>query len=300
MEETCCVCGTVQRPLFRYRGFRYWRCPTCGLVSTYPVPDNAAIEEHYAAKFTAGNYALRRRFEEEYQTVDRQYLSLLQRQVHVSRPSVLDVGCFTGAFLQLLAQTGWDVYGLELQTEAVEVARRRLPGRIFQADLHGDRFPQRKFDVVSLLGVIEHVTEPVRMLSRCADLLGDDGTLILQTPDAGSLMAHAMGRYWPPYAPVEHIHLFSRRALREAAAQAGLRVVRIVRHWKRLPVAYVFEMLQTFGPEFHRLVKPAFRLMPGVIRRANLPFYIGELILLATRLPSADQHKPGSQVCHES
>jgi 2-polyprenyl-3-methyl-5-hydroxy-6-metoxy-1,4-benzoquinol methylase len=296
MEEACCVCGTVQRPLFRYRGFRYRRCPACGLVTTYPLPDNAAIEQHYAAKFAAGNYALRRRFEEEYQAVERQYLALLERRVQVARPSVLDVGCFTGGFLQLLARRGWDVYGLELQQQAVEVARRHLPGRIFQADLYGDRFPQRQFDVVSLLGLIEHVTDPMRMLGRCAELLGAGGTLIVETPSSSSLPARAMGRYWPPYAPVEHIHLFSRRALRQAVARVGLETVQLSSHWKSLPVAYVFEMLQTFGPELHRLLAPAYRLVPRFVRRARLPFYVGEMILLARKPPrplAAGQRAPG-------
>lgn len=295
MTEVCCVCGAAQRRLFHYGGFEYWRCRACGLVSTYPLPDNATIEEHYAGKFAAGNYALRRRFEQEYQTVERQYLDLLRRWVRVPRPSVLDVGCFTGRFLQLLAESGWDVHGLELQREAVEVARERLPGRIFQADLYGDRFPQRQFDVVGLLGVIEHVTDPMRMLGRCAELLGPGGTLIVETPDSGSLLARAMGRYWPPYAPVEHIHLFSRRALRAAVAQVGLQTVYVSGHWKSLPVGYVFEMLQNFGPELHRLLRPGYRLMPGFLRRATLPFYVGEMILLARKpraLAGAESGEP--------
>jgi SAM-dependent methyltransferase len=276
----------MQRRMFRYEGHRYHRCPRCGLVSTYPVPDDATIEAHYARKFAAGNYELRRRFEQQYEIVDQQYLELLRPRVRAPRPSVLDVGCFTGCFLQLLERNGWEVYGLELQPEAVEVARGRLPGRIFQADLHGDRFPQRQFDVVSLLGVIEHVTDPMRLLLRCAALLAPGGTLIVQTPNSGSALAHAMGRYWPLYAPVEHIHLFSDRAAREAVTRVGLRNVRILNHWKRLPAAYVYEMLQSFGPEFHRLLTPLYRLLPRAAREATLPFYMGELILLA--------EKPGS------
>jgi 2-polyprenyl-3-methyl-5-hydroxy-6-metoxy-1,4-benzoquinol methylase len=281
--ETCCVCGTAQRPLFRYRGHRYHRCPRCGLVSTWPVPDDATIAAHYARKFAAGNYELRRRFEQEYQAVERQYLELLQPRLRVPHPSVLDVGCFTGCFLQLLERQGWDVYGLELQPEAVAVASGRLPGRIFQADLHGDRFPQRRFDVVSLLGVVEHVTDPMRLLGRCAELLAPGGTLIVQTPNSGSLLARVMGRYWPLYEPVEHIHLFSRRSLQEAVARVGLRDVRVRSHWKPLPVAYVYEMLQTFGPEFHRLLTPLHRTLPRAARAASLPFYMGELILLAEK-----------------
>jgi 2-polyprenyl-3-methyl-5-hydroxy-6-metoxy-1,4-benzoquinol methylase len=271
--------------MFRYSGYRYYRCPKCGLVSTYPVPDDATIEAHYARKFK-GYYELRLRFEQQYHVVDRQYHKLLQAVVHVSRPSILDVGCFTGGLLQVLEQNGWDVYGLELQPEAVEVAKGRLPGRVFQADLHSRHFPQRQFDVVSLLGVIEHVKDPMRMLRRCAEVLAPNGTLILQTPNSGSFLAHAMRQFWPPYAPVEHIHLFSHRAMRRAISQVGLQNVRILNHWKRLPVAYVNEMLRNFGPEFHRLLGPLYGILPRFIKDASLPFYIGEMILLA-EMPAA-------------
>ena len=271
--------------MFRYGGYRYYRCPKCGLVSTYPVPDDAAIEAHYARKFR-GYYELRGRFEQQYQTVERQYRELLQAAVHVSRPSVLDVGCFTGGFLQLLEQNGWDVYGLELQPEAVEVAKGRLPGRIFQADLHGEHFPQRQFDVVSLLGVIEHVKDPMRMLRRCAEVLAPNGTLILQTPNSGSFLARAMRQFWPPYASVEHIHLFSHRAMQRAISQVGLQNVRILNHWKKLPVAYVYGMLQNFGPEFHRLLGPVYGVLPRFLKDASLPFYVGEMIVLA-EMPAA-------------
>ena len=294
MAEHCCVCGGVQRKMFGYGGYRYYRCPKCGLVSTYPVPDDAAIEAHYARKFRDGNYELRRRFERQYQTVDRQYYELLQPVVRVSRPSVLDVGCFTGAFLQLLERNGWDAYGLELQPEAVEVAKGRLPGRVFQADVHGGHFPQRQFDVVSLLGVIEHVTDPMRMLRRCAELLTPNGTLILQTPNSGSFLGRAMRRFWPPYAPVEHIHLFSHRAIRRAISQAGLQNIRILNHWKKLPVAYVYEMLQNYGPEFHRLLAPVYGVLPRSIKDASLPFYIGEMILLA-EMPATGVLAAGEQ-----
>ena len=273
----------MQRQMFRYMGYRYCRCPKCGLVSTYPVPDNATIEAHYARKFVAGNYELRRRFEQQYRTVDRQYLDLLQPSVHGSHPSLLDVGCFTGCFLQLLEQNGWDVYGLELQPEAVEVARQRLPGRIFQADLHGDHFPQGRFEFVSLLGVIEHVTDPMRMLRRCAELLAPNGTLILQTPNSGSFLARAMRQFWPPYAPVEHIHLFSSQSLTEAISIVGLQNVRIFPHWKKLPVTYVYEMLKNYGPEFHRMLAPLYGILPRFVKDASLPFYVGEMILLAEK-----------------
>ena len=199
-----------------------------------------------------------------------------------TKPRVLDVGCFTGDLLQLLAERGADVYGLELQREAVSIANERLPGRVFQADVHGTAFPQGPFDIVTATGLIEHVVDPVALVRRMADLLRPGGILLLQTPDSGSIPARLLGRYWPPYAPVEHIHLFTRNSIHRVLTGA-FDDVAIRAHWKRLPVDYVYEMMINFGPQLRRLVTPIYRVTPGPIRRSALPFYAGEIIVTARR-----------------
>jgi cyclopropane fatty-acyl-phospholipid synthase-like methyltransferase len=52
---------------------------------------------------------------------------------------VLDVGCFTGELLVLLADRGAAVYGVELQAEAVKLANERLGGRVVQTDIESSR-----------------------------------------------------------------------------------------------------------------------------------------------------------------
>ena len=48
--------------------------------------------------------------------------------------NILDIGCFTGEFLELIQSRGADVFGLELQTEAVAIANAKLPGKVYKAD----------------------------------------------------------------------------------------------------------------------------------------------------------------------
>jgi methyltransferase family protein len=114
-------------------------------------------------------------------------------------------------------------------------------------------------------------------------LLAPGGFLLIETPDSGSWMARAMRGLWPPYAPVEHIHLFSHRAIRMALDQVGLETIEVRRHWKVLPVTYVYEMLQNFGPALHRAFGPMYRVLPDFAKHASLPFYVGEMIVLASK-----------------
>ena len=258
----------------------------CGTVSTYPIPDAATIKAHYAKAFKDTNYKNARVYADQYLTIFSQLATVLKDRLRETDDSlqgkrVLDIGCFTGEFLALLKKEGADVYGLELQPEAVRIANEKLPGRIFQADVSTHRFPQTKYDIVTLLGVVEHVPDPRRLLRRSAALLKRGGLVMVQTPNSSSLLAKALDRFWPPYAPVEHIHLFSKRGLDVALADAGFERIWFQSHWKRLPVGYVYDQFQVFGPEFRTLLKPFDTLLRS--SRLVLPLYVGEMIMVARK-----------------
>lgn len=284
----CINCGSLQHRIFDYHGYQYYRCENCALVSTFPLPSEESIRAHYARKFKSGNYQLLRDYSEKYKRVYRGFVQILgdgltSRNRKWDGLKVLDVGCFTGEFLELLSSHRADVYGLELQSEAVEIASQKFPGRIYQADVNSNIFPQLEFDIVTLLGVIEHVVDPIKLIERSAELLRRDGFLLIQTPNSSSFFARIMRRFWPPYAPVEHIHLFSRRSLVSLLEKMGFLDVQFVPHWKRLPVAYVYQMLQNYGPEFHRLFGPIYNHLPSGMTQWSLPFYIGEMIVMARK-----------------
>jgi SAM-dependent methyltransferase len=275
--------------MFEKNGYRYRQCRFCGLVSTYPIPEPKLIEEHYCRKFEEGNYALLRLWSHRYLSIYRNYFQLLAKRLQsyglpFEGLKVLDVGCFTGDFLELLRKRGADVYGLELQDEAVKIANQKLPGRVFKADVFSKDFPQLQFDIVSVLGVIEHVVDPIGLLVRLSGLIRPRGTLLLQTPDSGSALARLMGKHWPPYAPVEHINLFSKKSLRLLLQRLRYEDIAFKAHWKTLPFAYIYNMSKNFGPEFHDLLTPFYRLLPSLSDSVSLPVYVGETILTALKV----------------
>lgn len=276
------MCGRPSAAAFRKGGWSYRRCAGCGLVFQHPLPDAGTIRAHYQQKYVSGNYQLLAQFAAQYRRIYEDYADRLAELVDLrAGPRVLDVGCFTGDFLQVLRQRGADVYGVELQAEAVAVANRQLPGRVFAATLESRDFPQLAYDVITLLAVIEHVPDPAAMVDRCCQLLAPGGVLMIETPNSGALLARALGKRWPPYAPVEHLHLFSAQALQSLLAQRGFTSIETRAHVKRLPVEYVYQMTRSFGAEWRWLLTPLYRLLPGPWRRAALPFYVGEMILTA-------------------
>ena len=285
----CSVCSTEQKFAFKRLGFDYYRCPSCRLVSTYPYPSDEEIEDHYRKKFNDGNYQLIQDYMQSYLSVYRDFADKLLKlykqrgENSLKGKLALDIGCFTGDFLKILKGFGADVYGVELQEEAVQIANKSLNGHVYKADLLKNNFPQHEYDIVTMLGLIEHVIDPVPLIERAVSLLKHDGILMLQTPDSNSILARLMNSKWPPYAPVEHIHLFSKKCLLNLLRQFDFSSIEFYSHVKHLPVDYIFNNLKNFGPELYNKLHNIYKISPRFIKTMRLPFYGGEMVVIASR-----------------
>jgi 2-polyprenyl-3-methyl-5-hydroxy-6-metoxy-1,4-benzoquinol methylase len=139
---------------------------------------------------------------------------------------VLDVGCGFGQSLGYHKARGCDVYGVEADENIRRVADRfgfKVLVGLFEDSIYEDGF----FDYVTMDQVIEHVTDPVSTLRAVARILKTGGTAILSTPNAGGWGAKLFGRRWINWHAPYHMQFFSRRSMRLAAKQAGLKVVEI-------------------------------------------------------------------------
>lgn len=292
MTETnsCIVCSSKMRKMFDYKNFDYLKCSNCRHVTTYPYPTQSQIEEHYREGFKKGNYNVVREHSSVYEQAMGKMVKMIddflrERGRSIKSSLFLDIGCFTGDFLAQVSKMGADAYGVELQEEAVKIAESKLPGRIFNENVMSKNVSvgDRKFDIITLLGVVEHVTSPYQLIKRAGELLKPDGVLVVQTPNSSSMISKTLGKYWPPYSPVEHIHLFSTKSLINILNKSGFHNVECKQHWKRLSISYVYNMFETFGPEFYKMFGIFYKAMPKFIRNSRLPFYIGETMCFAYR-----------------
>jgi 2-polyprenyl-3-methyl-5-hydroxy-6-metoxy-1,4-benzoquinol methylase len=289
LQTTCPGCqGCVFRKFAVKGAFRFLRCQTCGLLAIDPMPCETQIAQHYRTKFEAGNYAAIRAFAREYESIYKDYVRWMGGFLSLDRARILDIGCFTGDLLGVLInEAKADAYGVELQDEAASIAEERFPGRVFRhnIDYPSDFLLEASFDAVTMMGLIEHVQKPAALLSRARALLKPGGSLFLQTPNASSLLASISRGLWPPLAPVEHLHLFSERAIIAALERSCFKVRKIRAHVKWLPIAYVYEMLKHFGPEWRRVAGPIYNILPRRLQNSSAPFYVGEMLVAAEAVP---------------
>ena len=103
---------------------------------------------------------------------------------------VLNVGCWTGAFESLIAGTAASVTAVDVEEQALEVARKRVPtATLVKASVLELPFEDASFDVVTLWETIEHIppgTE-ITALKEIARVLRPGGRLALSTPSGRAL-----------------------------------------------------------------------------------------------------------------
>ncbi|MGZ4249698.1 MAG: methyltransferase domain-containing protein [Solirubrobacteraceae bacterium] len=104
---------------------------------------------------------------------------------HVRGCRVLDAGCGVGWGSALLVEAGAsEVVGVDLDPEAVEDARRRVPAATFAVgDLMDLPFDDDSFDVVVCFEAIEHTGDTERTLDQLDRVLRPNGLLFVSSPN---------------------------------------------------------------------------------------------------------------------
>jgi len=217
--------------------FRRCMNPACGLWWLDPLPLAEDLPKAYETYCThtdeLSSPSVRRRLE---RIALRTMLSLMgidrereqSRSLHLDRTRpgrLLEVGCGAGTRLTRLRDRGWDVVGQELDSLAAEVARKTYGLSVIVAPLESAGFSENSFDAVASNHVLEHVLDPVELLTQSYRLLRPGGNLIVVTPNVDSFLHRHFGVYWRALDPPRHLHLFCPRTLIQAAERAGFRDV---------------------------------------------------------------------------
>lgn len=105
-----------------------------------------------------------------------------------SNKTVLEMGCATGFLSRHFAANGCTVTGVEYDPISARRAEQ-FCSRVIVADLNGDwkESVSGKFDVITFGDVLEHLLDPVAVLSECRDLLASNGKVIISLPNVAFL-----------------------------------------------------------------------------------------------------------------
>lgn len=239
--EQCPLCGCSDCPvvyeetikplpahpvLDRYKGRKMplRRCGDCGFAFCAELPP----AEYFVAYYQRPNYDW-----ELYSKIHGKFLihPHIVRWTTAFAPGqrVLDIGCSSGLLLQDFPPDYTRV-GLELDEHA-SAAARKLGLEVHQT-LVSEFKTDQKFDIVTLIDVLEHLPDPQRVIEQVRDLLVDGGVFYIKVPaflgqyhKQNLLRALKLSREGIMGA-YTHINLFTKKSLRLAVERAGFETLR--------------------------------------------------------------------------
>lgn len=143
---------------------------------------------------------------------------LIERRIDLpAEPRILEVGCGTGHNLPMLQRFG-RVDATEIDGFARVIASKRLGHAVVDAALPALKgVPDRSYDLVAILDVLEHVEEDRAALVSMAGKLKPGGRILLTVP------AHPW--MWSAHDEVNHHkRRYTKASFRAAVADAGLKL----------------------------------------------------------------------------
>jgi len=217
------------------------RCRDCGLV----------FAEEEGLRELVGLYE--RLEDPEYENtqdcraLQMRWLLARARRIHPHGRTLLDVGAGTGLLVAEARRRGYRAVGVEPSRTLVEAAARvnhvdLVQGVFPHPELHG-----RRFDLIFLVDVIEHVSQPAELVEACAESLTPSGVLLLVTPDIGSLTARLLGKRWW-HLRLAHVSYFDKRSIGRMLERAGLEPVFRCRPTWFFRTEYIAQRLAQYLP----------------------------------------------------
>jgi 2-polyprenyl-3-methyl-5-hydroxy-6-metoxy-1,4-benzoquinol methylase len=232
--------------------------PQYGFLQVAPTPSSEEIARFYAQEFYSSNFKGFNNSALETQRRDQEFLDThredICKQVEklAGRPlkgmSVLDVGCGWAQTLLYMKGRGAECYGFDPADEAIEHGRQSGLNVVKAGMDRMDVFDGKRFDIVMLMTVLEHLADPVAVLAEIRDrVLKPGGILIIEVPNEFNAFqvcgqkVNSLHQWW--FAPPAHLNYFSGNTLRQLLA--GLRYD--VRYAES---SFPLEMFLVFGDNY--------------------------------------------------
>lgn len=217
------------------------KCKKCRLIYTIPLPVPASVTDNYA--MDAGEYWGHL---DKLEDLDNQQeaISIFRKLHHSASPdglSALDIGCGIGQTMVALKKHGFEIFGLEPAPKFYEKAKEWGgfdDSQLQMNTLEGASYPERSFDYISFLNVLEHVYDPKDALEKTTKWLKPGGLMYICVPYSGWLTGKLLNLYYrligtsfvtntsPMHIPF-HLYEFSKRSFVENAKINGYEVVDI-------------------------------------------------------------------------
>lgn len=221
---TCKICNSNNIYTYSHGKSELTSCRSCKISYNSIFPTKEELEETYKKNYKLSvddlhNAERRRLFRYP------ENISLISDLMNYSKPpsSILDIGCDRGFFLDEARRYGYKVYGVELSQEARSYTQK------INIDVKDDiEDYDRKFDVITMWHVLEHLENPKEFLEKVKSKLNRPGYLLIRVPDFGSYWSQFIKDKWDWFTPNVHLFHYNIESLGHLINSLGFSIEKII------------------------------------------------------------------------
>lgn len=137
---------------------------------------------------------------------------------------LLEVGTGAGELTSVAKELLFDITGIEIRPIYAKNVSDRLNIPIYSIDFM-DFETDNLFDIIILGDVLEHVSNPIKMLEKAYNLLDKEGVIWISTPNFESAFTHIMKDKDPMWRVCEHLNYFSYKSLKNVLEKIGFNII---------------------------------------------------------------------------
>lgn len=240
MEILECWCGCKELDRF---SDKYKKCRECETLINTPRQITMFYEvENDEEAFYGKNYWM------DHQTEDLGQPSIFQRSrkdlterclywlrtilKYKNTGSTLEIGSGPGAFVQMLESVGFEAKGLELSPWVANYGRNTHGVDIINSKIEDISENMDLKDVVILMDVLEHFTDPVESMKHALKIINNEGIIVIQTPCYNHKTYEEMTATNAPFLNMlkdqEHLYLFSTQAVTMLLESFGFKYINFI------------------------------------------------------------------------
>jgi 2-polyprenyl-3-methyl-5-hydroxy-6-metoxy-1,4-benzoquinol methylase len=170
-----------------------------GYFRVDPLPTEEELANRYAHEYYQNPHGT---YQASYSEVESTQLKLRVELIYHATISnlqfaknsnrILDLGCGEGFLLSHFKDAGWKVLGIDFSDEGVKKQNPKLIKDIVKGNVYKELEvlinEEKNYDVIHLGNILEHVIDPLMLVTKSSDLLSEGGLLVITVPNDFSIL----------------------------------------------------------------------------------------------------------------
>ena len=218
----CCVCDNKNpsdfKVLYQKEKFSVVECNKCSFTFIPPYFRKQISYENYKDE----NVANAVRNGNNFVKIERHKLRYDLIKKYKPSGSLFDLGAGWGHFMLTGQMLGYDVYGIEISEQPYLYSKNDLKLPVDHIDFF-DMKEDKKFDIVTMWDVLEHIDKADDVIAKCARITAKDGYIVIQVPQIDSYFAKKHKDNWKMMG-LDHVNYFGKKTITQLLKKHGYEV----------------------------------------------------------------------------